>query len=678
MGHYSSSDSLDGGDGNDYINGGVNNSDDANDKLSGGKGDDTIISGYGNDSISGGEGADSIIAGDGNNTIFGDAGKDTIYGGKDTDIINGGNDDDSISGGAGSDSLIGGGGNDTFVVGELSGAGTADSVISEVVIADYTNTSSAKDVIQLWSTTKVLSSEIDSNNVILNVGLYHATTPTITGVVTVTGAAKTMLDVVGNEGGALTHRVGYYGSFNGVGTDSISVNADYTGTIASATYDAGTNSTNNTPVVVIDASSNGSALNIKGNSKNNKIFAGDGGNIITGDTGNDTIYGGEGNDTIIGGDGDDYIDGYHKKDGTAQTVTGSDSLSGDKGNDTIIGGDGEVTMTGGDGDDLFVFIGGENVITDYTQDKDKISLGGANQKVTSSELSGKNVILTVSNTSANTVAGSITLNSAQDKKVVIDDDSARVFGYFSFEQETVGGSATDNYHVTVNSSFPTTKEFSNSIYGTDVDYIDAASVDAGIHITANMIGSGNSATGTTVIGSEFGDTITGSAAADSIKGGDGDDKIFGNAGADKLYGGDGNDSIDGGAGNDSLFADDGDDTLVGNGDADVFVIGKGANVIKDCSLTQGDIIALESGYEIESSAVTGNDVILNLKNGNEQSSVTIKDAKDQKVKVTSLGDNYAYTAGTNKDSIGVYGYFAGIGGASITVNADFAESELKT
>ena len=111
---------LDGGDGDDFISGGkgndsllgglgndVLNGNDGNDSLLGGDGDDALRGNAGNDTITGGLGNDSVLGGDGNDTATGDAGDDTLSGDAGNDSLNGGTGADTLTGGDGADTLDG-------------------------------------------------------------------------------------------------------------------------------------------------------------------------------------------------------------------------------------------------------------------------------------------------------------------------------------------------------------------------------------------------------------------------------------------------------------------------------------------------------------------------------------------------------------------------------------------
>lgn len=94
-----------------------------------------------------------------------------------------------------------------------------------------------------------------------------------------------------------------------------------------------------------------------------------------GEAGNDDLRGGEGNDTIRGGIGNDRLLGGEGED-SLYGGKGSDYLGGGDGDDTLIGGEGNDTLTGGSGADTYVFWawGGDNTITDFNPDEDRLVL----------------------------------------------------------------------------------------------------------------------------------------------------------------------------------------------------------------------------------------------------------------------------------------------------------------
>ena len=84
-----------------------------------------------------------------------------------------------------------------------------------------------------------------------------------------------------------------------------------------------------------------------------------------------------------------------------------------------------------------------------------------------------------------------------------------------------------------------------------------------------------SATGLTLTGNEFNNSIIGGAAGDTLVGAEGNDTLTGNGGNDSLDGGRGNDTLSGGGGNDTLSGGGGNDTLNGGAGADSMAGGAG-------------------------------------------------------------------------------------------------------
>lgn len=137
------------------------------------------------------------------------------------------------------------------------------------------------------------------------------------------------------------------------------------------------------------------ADNVNGGSGDD-ILQGNGGfDTVIGGTGNDDMSGGGGRDNLRGGSGDDTMDGNGGADritaGSGDDVVqggrgadsidagaGDDVVDGGNGRDTIEGGLGDDTLTGGTRVDTFVFAsnGGDDVVTDYADNLDKIQING--------------------------------------------------------------------------------------------------------------------------------------------------------------------------------------------------------------------------------------------------------------------------------------------------------------
>jgi Ca2+-binding RTX toxin-like protein len=109
---------------------------DGNDSIQGGDFADTIHGGNGNDSLHGADSADTIYGDDGNDGVYGEVGGDILYGGVGYDTLDGDGDADVIYGGTGSgansdsvtgyDLIYGGDADDT-----LFGEGGGDTIYGE-------------------------------------------------------------------------------------------------------------------------------------------------------------------------------------------------------------------------------------------------------------------------------------------------------------------------------------------------------------------------------------------------------------------------------------------------------------------------------------------------------------------------------------------------------------------
>jgi len=87
---------VDGGNGNDKINGASVKNDSVVLTLLGGKGNDRVIGGYGNDILRGDEGNDVLIGGNGDDSLDGGLGNDVLFGGPGIDDLIGGGGKDKL------------------------------------------------------------------------------------------------------------------------------------------------------------------------------------------------------------------------------------------------------------------------------------------------------------------------------------------------------------------------------------------------------------------------------------------------------------------------------------------------------------------------------------------------------------------------------------------------------
>lgn len=286
--------------------------------------------------------------------------------------------------------------------------------------------------------------------------------------------------------------------------------------------------------------------------------------------GNDTISGNNGDDTIIGGSGDDIIYGDE----------GNDIIEGGTGNDSIGGGTGNDTLTGGSGKDVFIYATGSDVIKDYNAGEDKIKLIEEFASVTSSSLSGNNVILAIGD------RGSITVENAMNKKISIIDGNGN-------ETSKVYGNDTPPVD---SSTFKVTK--SPVTLGASYTNADASSMKKAVKVTGNAKAN----------------SILGGSSKDTLYGADGNDTLNGDLGNDKLYGQNGNDTLWGGEGN---------DTLTGGNGNDLFIYTSGNDVISDYAA--GDKISL--GAAISKSSIKGSDAVFTI----GKNTLTVKKAKGKQI-----------------------------------------------
>jgi Ca2+-binding RTX toxin-like protein len=547
------------GDGNDSITAG-----DGEDILTSYGGDDILVGGGGNDFLDGGSGANTLLGGDGNDQIHSSFGEDTVDGGAGNDVWEGwffasvdditlapvgdgawtlstggalagieridirtGSGNDILTGSNGNDFIDGGWGNNT-----LSGGAGDDQLFSYNGV-DTVDGGSGNDAWQgfynafgdnLTFTQGAAGAWTLSNGMTL-ANVEEVTFYTGYGDDTFNlnslASGRTQLYADGGQDTLninLTAEtddvtVGWYYTYStSYVIDGAGGEADFTGMDAlnittGSGNDAFYNSTGN---LTIDAGAGTDTLYLTGQQSNYTIAADGAGFVVTDNVGGDgvvhilhveqiqfadslfiipvPIYGTGGNDTLTGTPGADAIYG----------LAGNDILSGLGSTDFLYGGDGKDTLEGGDGDDTLD--GGAGV--------DTASYAGAAAGVT--------VSLSVAGPQATGGAGTDILSNLEN-----------ITG--SSFNDTLEGSAADNV---LNG-------------GTGVNTVSyaragsAVTVDLNIAQPQNTVGAGVDTLKnfTNLIGSAFGDTLTGSTKDNVINGGDGDDLITGGKGADTLIGG---------------------------------------------------------------------------------------------------------------------------------------------
>ncbi|XWN29346.1 MAG: type I secretion C-terminal target domain-containing protein [Devosia sp.] len=371
---------IDGGAGNDFVGGAGEN-----DILSGGTGNDILNGSGGADSLDGGAGDDELVD-ELNSTVIGGTGVDTyrvaptanegvtvnlvagtllgmtsgdsgtITGvenvttdpGNFADTITGNSEDNIISLGGGADDAFGGDGADTLYGGngfdDLYGDTGADILYGENG-NDRLYGGTGADTLYGGANDDLIEDQADS---VVDGGTGIDTfviDPSSDEGVTIDLVNGTLLGMTSGQSGTIT------------GVENITTDP---GNFA----DIVTGDTNDNIITL-----GGGGDDAFGGDGNDTLYGGNGFDDLFGDAGNDLLYGENGNDLIRGGDGDDTIDGGNHDDRLLGGI-GDDTLNGGSGIDTVdYSGDGGAvtvnlatgTATDGNGDtDTLVSI--ENII----------------------------------------------------------------------------------------------------------------------------------------------------------------------------------------------------------------------------------------------------------------------------------------------------------------------------
>ncbi len=545
------SDYLQGGDGNDVIDGGLGTTD----TLLGGLGDDTIFfdqNSYGKaggftasdylgsgrvdkvtQAVDGGAGYDTgILTNTSDATInlatgnlealIANAGNDTIIGNSAAKgYIDGGAGNDTITGGALDDILIGGDGNDTI----HGGAG-----------ADYIQGGNDVDTLYGDDGADTLKGN-DGDDILVG------------------GAGADILD-----GGAGIDTASY-------ATDTAGVTVNLLTGVASGGEAAGDQISN--IEVLLGGSGNDS---LTGNASSNTLNGGSGADTLNGGDGDDVIIGGAGADIMDGGAGidtlsydgsttaikvalgeagvqatstdtvttaDDYGDKFTNFEnvigGTkADTITGNslaNVLGGGAGNDTISGGDGNDTIIGGAGSDTMDGGAGIDTLSYETSTASVvITLGEPGVQKTSTNLLGDDFgdkFTNFENVTGGSGADSITGNSLAN--VIVGGAGADTLNGGDGNDTIIGGAGADTMDG-----------------GAGTDTLSYAGSSISVSVTLGAAGVQTTATGGTgsdavndkvknfenLIGSTADDTLTGNTLNNVLDGGGGTDTLTGGGGTD--------------------------------------------------------------------------------------------------------------------------------------------------
>ncbi|MGA1317268.1 MAG: matrixin family metalloprotease, partial [Rubrivivax sp.] len=357
---FAGDDSVEGGDGDDWVNAQIN--------ASGGYG---LFVSSGLQTIRGGLGNDLLAGGSDSDSIYGEDGFDVLFGGNGADLLDGGADDDTLQGDDGADTLLGGDGHDRLLTGagdDSADGGAGDDDINAERSTDggspLTYASSGRQTLEGGLGHDLIAGGSDADRVSGGDGndtLYGQE------------GDDTLLGGEGND--RLLTGAGHDSADGGAGDDDINAERPTAGS-----------------GLLIYPS--GGQQSLEGGYGHDVVVGGNDADRVSGGDGNDTLYGQGGSDTLLGGAGEDLIvtDDGSQGDGAADSVDAGD------GNDRINGvltdastgtysfwdSSGAQTLRGGAGDDFIVggrdgdvLDGGSGDDTLHGRDGDDTLIGGA-------------------------------------------------------------------------------------------------------------------------------------------------------------------------------------------------------------------------------------------------------------------------------------------------------------
>ncbi|WP_445504015.1 beta strand repeat-containing protein [Microvirga sp. G4-2] len=675
----SDNDAVSGGAASDMLSGGG-----GDDMLTGGDGDDLLIGGSGNDMLMGGDGSDVLDGGEGfdiasyadatagvtislgvgasgvdvlidieglsgselddvlsdtqsglqsANAFFGRGGNDRLVAYDGDDTLDGGEGNDTLSAGQGGDLLIGGSGFD-----EVSYAWSYSPINVSLAFGAGTAGDAAGDV--------------------------------LVGIEALTGSLYGADRLIG-DGGA--------NRLSGLGGDDILEGGNGADTLIGgdgvdvATYE---NALSGVVVSLASGGTRGDAAGdtlsgiegLIGSNHADRLTGDTAANVLNGGFGSDTLEGGLGADTLIGGNGRDMASYENAVSGVVASLAtggsggeafgdslvdiedlvgsaygdvlsgdaaanallgqaGNDLLSEEAGNDTLDGGEGHDTLVGGLGADMLS--GGEGF--------DTVSYADAASGVEASVASGGSL----GEAAGDTFNGIESLIGSAFGDRLTGDAGANLLSGLDGNDTLTGGLGADML-----------------IGGGDFDVASYENALSGVVANLVLGGTGGEATGDTfsgveaLVGSAFGDNLTGDAGANVLMGNGGNDTLVGGLGADSLVGGNGFDvasyenatsgvtaslvsggslgeaagdtfsGIEGLIGSndgDQLTGDAGANTLLGQGGSDVLSGGDGNDVLDggagDDLLVGGlgfDTLTGGSGIDTASYAGAAGGVVIDL------------------------------------------------------------------
>jgi Ca2+-binding RTX toxin-like protein len=307
--------------------------------------------------------------------LIGSAGNDILQGHDSDDLIDGGVGDDIFRDGSGTDTLTGGSGAVVFILGQ---DGVVDTITDFTIGEDTIDLSlwpMLRDISQLTISLRADGMEIRYGDEVLVV-LSADSAP-------IDYRDLHTSDLIGGTRLPQNIAPGYPGPARPVtdpdpGDPSIDQggpNDPFAGAevLAAGNINDLRDALNNTPPTPPNSGVITGTDTLTGSAENDVIIAGSGDDDAHGGAGDDTLLGRGGNDHLDGGDGADILLGGDGHD-TLLGGNGQDLLRGGAGDDQIAGGAGDDLLFGDAGADTFIFNGGHDVVTDFEQGIDQITL----------------------------------------------------------------------------------------------------------------------------------------------------------------------------------------------------------------------------------------------------------------------------------------------------------------
>ncbi len=605
------SDVLDGGAGNDFIQG-----DAGDDVLIGGSGNDRLYGdnqdefaiNEGDDWLEGGDGDDQLFAASGNDSLSGGTGIDQLYGDQGDDILDGGEDADTIVGGDGADVLFGGTGND-----RLFGEGLNNPFeVSTAGAADFLDGGEGDDELQ---------GGVGDDSLFGGAG------------------ADRLFGQEGND--SLLGDEGDDELQGGIGQDVLQGDAGNDSLFGQEDHDALSGDDGND---LLNGGAGNDELNggdgadqLIGDGGNDAVFGGDGDDSLFGDSqsiavesGADVLDGGDGNDVLQGGGADDQLKGgaggdvlYGELYGDNTTAAGADDLHGGTGNDRLYGGGGRdiYRFDIGDGHDLIEDMQGQGNRLVFgpgiTSDDLSLGIGALDSLIVRVGTTGDTVEIAQFDT--NTLNGSHPIDSfefAGGTVLTYSQLAARGFDLIgTVENDTIFG----------------TQQTDRIAGGAGHDQLDGRD---GVDSLQGDTGSD------TLLGGTGDDVLTGGADADRLFGEDGHDTLSGDAGTDELDGGEGDDQLRGGIGNDALIGGPGNDTYTLN-------LGDGVDRIRDFSFPgEGNRVVFGAGLSLDAARLHMESGELYIRFTNTSDGISAGALDEEDILGAHAVDHYQFSDGT--------------------------------